>query len=197
MLGYPVPGAADQTAPGRRRYNFVWYRPANESTLAAMQTDAAGRPYPEGISPQSIRPELVSAMQSDSEALLAPQLAEVVRLSQAPFFQPIYDVTSPAIAFGRAALLGDAAFVARPHVGMGAIKAAEDAMALADALATVPLDDALATDDRGRRAAGAAVVAESARLGAYLSAWASGPTRPPRRDPVTVMRKNGVWPAPA
>jgi 2-polyprenyl-6-methoxyphenol hydroxylase-like FAD-dependent oxidoreductase len=34
----------------------------------------------------------------------------------------------------RAAILGDAAFVARPHVGMGVTKAALDAESLADAL---------------------------------------------------------------
>ena len=48
-----------------------------------------------------------------------------------PFLQPIYDLDSPRMAFGRVALLGDAAFVARPHVGMGVTKAGDDAMALA------------------------------------------------------------------
>ncbi len=35
------------------------------------------------------------------------------------------------MAFGRVALVGDAAFVIRPHVGGGVVKAAEDAAALA------------------------------------------------------------------
>lgn len=30
MLGYPVPGADEAIAPGRR-HNVVWYRPANET----------------------------------------------------------------------------------------------------------------------------------------------------------------------
>ncbi len=48
--------------------------------------------------------------------------------------QPIYDVESIRIAFGQVALLGDAAFVARPHVGIGVLKAAQDARALAAAV---------------------------------------------------------------
>src|SRR5581483_9137413 len=43
MLGYPVPGKANTTEPGKRRYNFVWYRPADEeSELARLLTDASG-----------------------------------------------------------------------------------------------------------------------------------------------------------
>src|SRR3984957_14996918 len=38
------------------------------------------------------------------------------------------------MAVGRVALLGDAAFLARPHVAAGVTKAAEDALALATAL---------------------------------------------------------------
>ena len=49
---------------------------------------------------------------------------------------------------GRVALLGDAAFVARPHVGMGTTKAAGDARALADHLARHDdIDAALAAYD--------------------------------------------------
>ena len=49
--------------------------------------------------------------------------------------QPIFDLESPRIAFGRVALVGDAAFVARPHVATGVMKAAIDAESLAEALA--------------------------------------------------------------
>ena len=39
------------------------------------------------------------------------------------------------MAFGRVAIIGDAAFVARPHVAAGVSKAADDAAALVEALA--------------------------------------------------------------
>ena len=53
MIGYPVAGAGDSTAPGQRRWNFVWYRPAAAGAgLAALMTDADGMHHPEGIPPQ-------------------------------------------------------------------------------------------------------------------------------------------------
>lgn len=42
--------------------------------------------------------------------VLAPQFAELVEKTQGLFFQPIFDLESERIAFGRIALLGDAAF---------------------------------------------------------------------------------------
>ena len=43
----------------------------------------------------------------------------------------IFDIETPRIALGRVVLLGDAAFVALPHVGAGVTKAALDAECLA------------------------------------------------------------------
>src|SRR4029077_8190539 len=129
-----VPGAEDDLTPGRRRYSFVWYRRVEaEPTLREMQTDGGGRVHQEGIPPQSIRPELVTALRRDADALLCAAWAEVVRTADQPLFQPIGDLASPRMSFGRVALLGDAAFVARPHIARGAIKAGHDAMELAAA----------------------------------------------------------------
>ena len=44
------------------------------------------------------------------------------------------------MVFGRVCLLGDEAFVLRPHAGAATAKAAADAAALADALAANPAD---------------------------------------------------------
>lgn len=184
ILGYPVPGDGDDLTPGRRRYNFVWYRPTDER---AVLTDAAGTLHEEGIAPQAIRPEVIAGMRADAEAQLCPQLAEAIRVTALPLVQPIYDLLSPRIAFGRVALLGDAASVARPHVAMGAIKAGQDAMALAAALASEPVEAALVRYDALRRPAAEVLVAESRRLGAYLE----GRLGPVERDPVALMRENG------
>ena len=43
LLGYPVPGHDGDTVPGRRRYNIVWYRPADLVALDDMCTDASGQ----------------------------------------------------------------------------------------------------------------------------------------------------------
>ena len=81
---------------------------------------------------------------------MAPQLRAIIRLIDEPILQPIYDLESPRLAFGRVAVLGDAAFVARPHVAAGVSKAADDAAALAAALDG---DDVEAALRRSRRAA--------------------------------------------
>lgn len=52
-----------------------------------------------------------------------------------PVIQAIHDLEAPRMTLqGRVALTGDAAFVVRPHVGMGVTKAAADAWSLAHAL---------------------------------------------------------------
>jgi flavin-dependent dehydrogenase len=48
--------------------------------------------------------------------------------------QAVFDLESHQLVFGRVVILGDAAFVARPHVAAGVTKAALDAQCLADAL---------------------------------------------------------------
>ena len=136
MLGYPVAGAGNDLRPGHRRYNTVWYRPADEAdALPRLLTDEHGQRHAHGIPPPLIAPATVAAMREAAGRLLAPQFAALVRLTEQPFLQPISDLEAPAMALGRVALIGDAAFVARPHVGAGVSKAAEDAEALATAVA--------------------------------------------------------------
>lgn len=78
------------------------------------------------------------------------------------------------LVFGRIALLGDAAFVARPHVGAGVTKAALDAACLADALAANGgVDAALADYNRTRQRAGDWAVSRSREFGACVSAEVS------------------------
>jgi 2,6-dihydroxypyridine 3-monooxygenase len=48
------------------------------------------------------------------------------------------------MAFGRACLIGDAAFALRPHAAVGSAKAAEDGTRLAEAMAAADFDVAAA-----------------------------------------------------
>jgi 2-polyprenyl-6-methoxyphenol hydroxylase-like FAD-dependent oxidoreductase len=187
MLTYPVPGRDDDTRRGRRACNFVWYRPAGEhDTLPELCTDTTGRRHGLSIPPPLIRPEVVASLRGAAHALLAPQIAELVERTAQPFFQPIFDLESEKLVFGRAALLGDAAFVARPHVGMGVTKAALDARCLAESLSDMKgnLDTALARYESERRPFGARIVARARSLAAVLD------TRIPR-DPERVLREIG------
>jgi 2-polyprenyl-6-methoxyphenol hydroxylase-like FAD-dependent oxidoreductase len=63
-----------------------------------------------------------------------PKLAALVAATPDPFLQTIVDVVVPRTVFGRICLLGDAAFVIRPHTAGATAKAARDASVLASAL---------------------------------------------------------------
>jgi 2-polyprenyl-6-methoxyphenol hydroxylase-like FAD-dependent oxidoreductase len=172
LLGYPVPGRNDEARVGERAYNIVWYRPVDaERTLVDLCTDAQGRHHAAGIPPPLIRPEIIVAIKAAARDLAAPQIAAVIARAS-PFFQPIYDLESSSMTFGRVALMGDAAFVARPHLGAGTTKAALDAASLADALRDTDddLGTALTRYDAQQRPFGSRMVALGRQEGAYLSA---------------------------
>jgi 2-polyprenyl-6-methoxyphenol hydroxylase-like FAD-dependent oxidoreductase len=172
FLGYPVAGPDNDLRPGRRRYNMVWYRPADETTeLSSLLTDEDGAVHAISIPPSRIRRDAVSDMRAAAERLLAPQLRQLVRLVDEPLLQPIYDLACPRMAFGRVAIVGDAAFVARPHVGAGVSKAAADAAALAEALeGTGDVEAALQSFEAKRLPQNNRIIARARRLGAYLQA---------------------------
>ena len=194
MIGYPVAGAGDSTAVGRRRWNFVWYRPAaTPDALAALLTDADGTHHVGGIPPHQVSWRQIAAVRQAAREQLAPQFAEILEKTAVPFLQPIHDLVSPRLAFDRIALLGDAAFVARPHVGMGVTKAGDDAVALAACIAAHgATPQALSAYEAQRLPVGAAVVERGRRLGAYLETPRGGPARP--RDPAAVMRQTAIDP---
>jgi 2-polyprenyl-6-methoxyphenol hydroxylase-like FAD-dependent oxidoreductase len=171
MLGYPVAGPDNDLREGRR-YNMIWYRPADAATeLRELLTDESGKRHDVSIPPPLIRRAAVEAMRADAERLLAPQFAELLRGVEHPILQPIYDLESERLAFGRIAIVGDAAFVARPHVAAGVLKAADDARALVEALtAHADIPAALAAFERARLPAGRRMVARARHLGAYLQA---------------------------
>ena len=172
LLGYPVPGRNNETRVGQRAYNIVWYRPVEPTkALVDLCTDEHGRHHASGIPPPLIRPDVVAGIKAAARELVAPQVAEIVARSR-PFFQPIYDFAPARIAFGRVVLLGDAAFVARPHLGAGVTKAALDAGALADSISVCGHDIEAAGEryQRLQQPLGCGMVALAAQEGAYLSA---------------------------
>jgi 2-polyprenyl-6-methoxyphenol hydroxylase-like FAD-dependent oxidoreductase len=171
FLGYPVAGPDNDLRPGHRRYNVVWYRPADEEgELVRLLTDESGTTHAISIPPPLIRREAVTDMRAAAERLLAPQFRAVVRLIDEPILQPIYDLETPRMAFGRAAIIGDAAFVARPHVAAGVAKAADDAAALVAALAEGEVEPALRRFEAARLAVGRRIIERARHLGAYLQA---------------------------
>ncbi len=181
---------------GHRRYNFVWYRPASEEReLPRLLTDEQGRTHSLSIPPPLIAREVVAEMREAAARVLAPQFNAMVALCEQPFLQPIYDLEVPRMAFGRVALVGDAAFVARPHIGAGVAKAADDALALADALAANPnVEAALRQFETPRLAAGQRILARTRHLGAYVQADLK--TEPSANTPRATARPRRCWPRP-
>jgi 2-polyprenyl-6-methoxyphenol hydroxylase-like FAD-dependent oxidoreductase len=168
IAGYPI---CHGEGWRERACNFVWYRPADQRTLDDFLTDDAGRHHPLGIPPPLIRPTHVERMRRDAHDRLAPQFSDLIASIEHPFFQAIYDLEVTAMHRGRVVLIGDAAFVARPHVGAGVTKALGDAVALADALAALPSTaEALDAFERERRPVGRRIVARARSLGAYMQA---------------------------
>ena len=84
--------------------------------------------------------EHVAAVHALAARELHPRFVELVQRTQDPFIQAIVDLTVSRMALGRVCLVGDAAFVLRPHPGAATAKAAADAMTLAAALKSRPDD---------------------------------------------------------
>jgi 2-polyprenyl-6-methoxyphenol hydroxylase-like FAD-dependent oxidoreductase len=197
IIGYPIAGPDNDLRPGHLRYNFVWYSRVPKEGLANMLTDAYGTHHAISIPPPMIRDDVIAEMYADARRRLPGPFNDILAVSDRPFFTPIYDHHSPVMGEGRVALAGDAACVARPHVGMGVTKAAGDALALADAVASNPVPEAVAAYSSARVDPCRIAFETSRRLGTYIFGGdpaknLDGQSHPNRE---TVMHETAVVPA--
>ena len=192
FIGYPLSGQDDSVEPGRRRYSFLWYYPVeNGDALADVLTDEAGLRYDYSIPPPLIRRTHLAKLQEMARELLPAQFAEVVTRARQYMVQPIYDVESKRISFDNVALLGDAAFVARPHVGVGVLKAGQDALALADALSeSDSVAKGLDLYESMRLSCGREAVRFGRHLGSFIERGLVGPWADPSLNltPESIIR---------
>ena len=134
ILVYLIPGENADSASGKRRLNWVWYVHMTEDMLASTLVDRHGHRHlsslPQGLAPDGAIQELCARAKRE----VHPRFAELLEATKDPFIQTIIDITVPRTVFGRVMLLGDAAFVVRPHTAAATAKAAHDASALANAL---------------------------------------------------------------
>jgi 2,6-dihydroxypyridine 3-monooxygenase len=128
-------------------------------------------------------------MRRAADDVLAAPVAEVVTGLAEPFVQAIYDLGVPRMAFGRACLIGDAAFAVRPHAAAGTAKAADDGWALAEELTASGGDvpAALAAWERRQLNVGRALLARTRDIGD--SSQFSGTFRP--GDPKLIFGLHG------
>ncbi len=138
ILGYLVPGEGNDTREGRRLYNWVWYRATDDAMLKDVMTDKhgvnRGFSMPEG----QLSPQWREHVYREAGELLAPAFKEVVRATEEPFAQAIRDLRVSTMVKGRVVLLGDAAFIPRPHTAASTSKAAANALDLMAALVRHP-----------------------------------------------------------
>ena len=165
-ISYPIPG---------RLQNWLWYW--NVSPGSELDVRPAT-----SVPPGSVQEEHVAELVDRARAKLPPVMVEVIERTVAPYIQVILDIEPERMASGRACLIGDGAFTARPHIAVGTAKAAEDAWTLAAALdvADGDLDGALDSWSQQQVALGSAAVARSREAGIRLQGgrWRVGEPLP-------------------
>jgi len=165
ILAYFIPGPDGETEPGSRRLNWVWYDTLDGRDRDAIFTDTSDTKQRFSVSPGQLR-DPVRHRQRERAATLPSVFETLVSETPDLFVQAIYDLTVPAMVADRVCLLGDGAFVARPHTAAGTAKAAGDATALADALSSHgSVEDALAEWNQTRTEYGTTLVARGKQMG--------------------------------
>ncbi len=173
---YSIPGPGGSLDRGDRQLNYVWYRNVAEGPeLDEMVTDQRGFTAAVSVHPGQVQQRFVDRMREEAAKLLPPAAAELVTRTPEPYIQIVLDIAVRNMAFGRVALIGDAAFAARPHAAAGTAKAAADAWSLAAALAgTDDIPAALAAWEPARLALGNDLLSRVAQMGArsqFTNTW--------------------------
>ncbi|WP_120720661.1 FAD-dependent monooxygenase [Streptomyces hundungensis] len=126
---------------------------------------------PTSLPPGTLTDALRARALELADTQLPPFWGQLMHLTEPSelFVQPMYDFTAPRYASGPLVLTGDAATVARPHTGGGAVKALQDATALESALTSAASrSEALAAYDAERSPIGRGMVELGRALGLGL-----------------------------
>ncbi|WP_324033772.1 FAD-dependent monooxygenase [Psychrobacter sp. TAE2020] len=135
ILAYVIPGENESLVAGKRRFNWVWYVNYDELTeLPALLTDKNGQLHTHSIPPAMMAPAVERTMRDYANLVLVDPFKTLIAATKEPFVQSILDLTVPRMAFDNIALIGDAAFIPRPHTAASTAKAAANALALVAAL---------------------------------------------------------------
>ncbi len=139
ILVYLVASEDLSVEVGKRRFNWVWYRDVPEgSQLDIVLTDSTGRRNPSGVAPGLLSVPVHTELVSAARQYLPEPMRLLVEATKEPFVQTINDVAVTHMVDRRVALIGDAAFVPRPHTAASTSKAAANALALVDDLRSAP-----------------------------------------------------------
>jgi len=134
ILAYVIPGPLGEVKRKFRRINWVWYCNVEEDSdeLDTILTDIHGKRHGYSVPRGLLRPEVAKAQRLRAQNMLPMVLADMVNATDEIFIQAIHDMISPELAFGgKAALVGDAGCILRPHTAAGATQAAVNSWTLA------------------------------------------------------------------
>ncbi len=168
MLVYLIPGEGADARYGHRCLNWVWYVAADDQALEDHLTDRHGRRHHSSLPRGYASDAAIDYLRTRAREELAPVMAKLVAATDEPFIQKIADAAVERTVFDRVMLLGDAAFLVRPHTAAAAAKACFDASLLAEALShreTSSLEAALATVEPSQLDYGRRLVEHGVTLG--------------------------------
>lgn len=171
VLTYPIPVIDPLTGQRQTFINWLWYKniPAG-SEFERVMTDVAGKIQEISLKPGAVCAENITRLHQEAADRLPELLSQLILQTEQPFIQAVLDYEVPQMAFGRVCLIGDAAFVARPHAAAGTAKAAEDGWQLSRALSTARGDVVMALPPWAQKqlATGRGVVERSRQAGYRL-----------------------------
>lgn len=167
FLTYMIPGEGMKVEKGKRRVNWVWYKNVEEGAdLDYYMTDKNGKRHDFSIGEGMLRSELKDRLFDMANKELPKLFFNIALRTREPFLQPILDMDIDQMVFGRVVLLGDAAFVVRPHTAASTYKAAIDGITLANSLKSGDdLDRALKGWEIGQIRVGKGLIASGQMMG--------------------------------
>lgn len=171
LLTYPIPVVDHSPGSSQPFVNWLWYRNIPRGPdLDALMTDKDGVVREVSLNPGDVQERHLAKLREDASSTLPPPLVEVVLNTAQPFIQLIFDCEVPSMVSGRVCVIGDAAFVARPHAAAGTAKAAEDGWKLGEAIKKTAGDvvAALRLWEPGQLRLGRSVLARTREAGQRL-----------------------------
>ena len=173
FLTYPVAGSGqDSLKIGKRRINWLWYKPITIKDYNDILIGKSGKKYKHGIPPNEIKDLFINNLKEEAHNKLPKSVCELLNKTEQILIQPIYDLISERMINDNLITIGDCAFTARPHAGMGVTKAALDCFDLMQTLSEISesdLIDNLKTWQNKRVKEGLFLVNRSRELGSYIN----------------------------
>ena len=134
LLCYTIPGSGGGLSEGERQLNWVWFQNKSLAALKDILTDKHGIHHEFSLPAGYLSEVNLSELRARAGAKLPEVLRKRVCQTKNPFVQVILDMEVPKMFKGQVAILGDAAYLVRPHTASGSAKAYRDAITLAMAI---------------------------------------------------------------